>query len=245
MEVIKLKTPKGKDVEIPLSEKESDIEKPRLTIIKNGKKLYAPLVKEKPKNNKEEFIIVRTNDGINYYVGEQQQQEKEETSKITKYIGRNKGKETSDGGIGIKGVFKVPEDVHILKCYLGDTFITYFKVNPEQKLLFLLYGKGMEGTTQHILASFSINTSTRWRPPDILPAEVTFYKGETLKIECNGEIEKYVGDYIIDIRGRGSLEENIYNINVNKLGFDKVDNSGSGVSVIGSEVEENPDDYDV
>ena len=70
MEVIKLKTPKGKDVEIPLSEKESDIEKPRLTIIKNGKKLYAPLVKEKPKNNKEEFIIVRTTDGTNYYVGE-------------------------------------------------------------------------------------------------------------------------------------------------------------------------------
>ncbi len=35
------------------------------------------------------------------------------------------------------------------------------------------------------------------------------------------------------------------NANVNKLGFDKVDNSGSGVSVIGSEVEENPDDYDV
>ena len=69
MEVIKLKTPKGKEIEIPLSEKESDIEKPRLTIIKNGKKLYAPLVKEEPKN-KEEFIIVRTTDGTNYYVGE-------------------------------------------------------------------------------------------------------------------------------------------------------------------------------
>lgn len=67
MEVIKLKTPKGKNVEIPLSE--SDIEKPRLTIIKNGKKYYAPLVKEKPKN-KEEFIIVRTTDGTSYCVGE-------------------------------------------------------------------------------------------------------------------------------------------------------------------------------
>lgn len=227
MEVIKIKTPKGKDVEIPLSEKESDIEKPRLTIIKNGKKLYAPLVKEKPKNNKEEFIIVRTNDGINYYVGESK---KEETSKITRYIGRNKGQEVN-GGITLNSVFKVPEGVHILKCYLGDTFLTYVKVNPEQKFVFLLWGKGMEGTTQHILASFYINTSTRWRPPDILPAEVTFYQGETLKIECNGEIEKYVGDYIIDIRGRGSLEENIYNINVNKLGFDKVDDNGSGVSI--------------
>lgn len=226
MEVIKLKTPKGKDVEIPLSEKESDIEKPRLTIIKNGKKLYAPLVKEKPKN-KEEFIIVRTNDGINYYVGESK---KEETSKITKYIGRDKGGELNDGII-INGVFKVPEGVHILKCYLGDTFIAYVKVNPEQKFIFLLYGKGMEGTTQHILESFSINTATRWRPPDILKTGVTFYQGEALEIECNGEIEKYVGDYIIDIRGRGSLEENIYKNGVNKYGFDKVDNNGSGGSI--------------
>ena len=226
MEVIKLKTPKGKEVEIPLSEKETDIEKPRLTIIKNGKKLYAPLVKEKPKN-KEEFIIVRTNDGINYYVGESK---KEETSKITRYIGRDKGRELN-GGISIGGVFKVPEGVHILKCYLGDTFITYFKVNPEQRLLFLLYGKGMEGTTQHILESFRISTDTRWHPDYMLQAEVIFYQGEALEIECNGEIEKYVGDKISDIRDGGSLEENIYNINVNKLGFDKVDDNGSGVSI--------------
>ena len=225
MEVIKLKTPKGKEVEIPLSEKESDIEKPRLTIIKNGKKLYAPLVKEKSKN-KEEFIIVRTTDGINYYVGEQQQQEKEETSKITKYIGRNKGKETSDGGIGIKGVFKVPEDVHILKCYLGDTFITYFKVNPEQKLLFLLYGKGMEGTTQHILKHFLLNLRKYSRLTEKLLPKVFFYQGKALKIECNGEIEKYVGDDIVDIRGLGSIKESDYESSVTKNGFDKVDDTG-------------------
>ena len=226
MEVIKLKTPKGKEVEIPLSEKETDIEKPRLTIIKNGKKLYAPLVKEKPKN-KEEFIIVRTNDGINYYVGESK---KKETSKITKYIGRNKGQEVN-GGITLNSVFKVPEGVHILKCYLGDTFLTYVKVNPEQKFVFLLWGKGMEGTTLHILESFRISTDTRWHPDYMLQAEVTFYQGEALEIECNGEIEKYVGNDIVDIRGSGSLEENIYNINVNKLGFDKVDDNGSGVFI--------------
>ena len=89
----------------------------------------------------------------------------------------------------------------------------------------------MEGTTQHILESFSINTATRWRPPDILKTGVTFYQGEALEIECNGEIEKYVGNDIVDIRGSGSLEENIYNINVNKLGFDKVDDNGSGVFI--------------
>ena len=226
MEVIKLKTPKGKEVEIPLSEKETDIEKPRITIIKNGKKLYAPLVKEKPKN-KEAFIIVRTTDGINYYVGESK---KEETSKITKYIGRDKGRELN-GGISIGGVFKVPEDVHILKLSIGDNFIAYIKVNPEQKFIFLLYGKGMEGTTLHILESFRISTDTRWHPDDLLTTRVTFYQGESLKIECNGEIEKYVGDAIIDIRGRGSITENIYKNGVTKHGFDKVDNSGSGVSI--------------
>ena len=110
MEVIKLKTPKGKDVEIPLSEKESDIEKPRLTIIKNGKKLYAPLVKEKPKNNEEAFIIVRTTDGTNYYVGESK---KEETSKITKYIGRDKGREILNDGISVTGVFTAVSYTHL------------------------------------------------------------------------------------------------------------------------------------
>ena len=239
MEVIKLKTPKGKDIEIPLSEKETDIEKPRLTIIKNGKKLYAPLVKEKPKNN-EEFIVVRITDGTNYYVGESK---KEETSKITKYIGRDKGRELN-GGISIGGVFKVPEDVHILKLSIGDNFITYIKVNPEQKVIFLLYGKGMEGTTLHILESFRISTDTRWHPDYMLQADVTFYQGEALEIECNGEIEKYVGDKIADIRNVYLLKESYYKNSINILGFDKVDNSGSDVSVIGSEVEENPDDYD-
>ena len=240
MEVIKLKTPKGKDVEIPLSEKEADIEKPRLTIIKNEKKLYAPLVKEKPKNNEEAFVIVRTNDGINYYVGESK---KEETSKITKYIGRDKGKEMSDNEIGINGVFKVPEDVHILKLSIGDTFITYFKVNPEQKLLFTLHGKGIT-EIMYALKAFYVNLSIQSQLFKKSIDGVTFYQGEVLKIECNGEIEKYVGDKIADIRNVYLLKESYYKNSINILGFDKVDNSGSDVSVIGSEVEENPDDYD-
>lgn len=226
MEVIKLKTPKGKEIEIPLSEKEADIEKPRLTIIKNEKKLYAPLVKEKPKN-KEEFIIVRTNDGINYYVGESK---KEETSKITKYIGRDKGTETPKNGIRIYGVFKVPEDVHILKCYLGDTFITYFKVNPEQKLLFALFGKGIT-EIMYALKSFYVNIGLQIELSKKVIGRVTFYQGEALKIECNGEIEKHVGGNIIDIRGLGSIKESDYKNNVNKHGFDKVDDNGSGVSI--------------
>lgn len=68
MEVIKLKTPKGKDVEIPLSEKETDIEKPRLTIIKNGKKLYAPLVEKAEEKYPRMYVIKK--DGIKRYVGE-------------------------------------------------------------------------------------------------------------------------------------------------------------------------------
>lgn len=237
MEVIKLKTPKGKNVEIPLSEKEADIEKPRLTIIKNGKKLYAPLVKEKPKN-KEEFIVVRTTDGINYYVGESK---KKDTSKITKYIGRDKGREISDEDINITGMFKVPEAVHILKLSIGDNFLTYFKVNPEQNLLFLLYGKGMEGTTQYFLKRLFLNLKNQTKLIEKLSNKIFFYQGEALEIECNGDIEKYVGNDIIDIRYLTPIKDSEAFI---KYGFDKVDNSGSGVSVIGSEVEENPDDYD-
>lgn len=238
MEVIKLKTPKGKEIEIPLSEKETDIEKPRLTIIKNGKKLYAPLVKEKPKNNEEEFIIVRTTDGINYYVGESK---KEETSKITKYIGRDKGTETPRNGISIYGVFKVPEDVHILKCYLGDTFIAYFRVNPEQRLLFSLYGKGIT-EIMYALKAFNVNIGIQLQLSPYFIDRVSFYQGEALKIECNGEIEKYVGDKIADIRNLDSIKESDYKNNVNKHGFDKVDDNGSGGSIgIDNEGEENPD----
>lgn len=227
MEVIKLKTPKGKDVEIPLSEKEADIEKPRLTIIKNGKKLYAPLVKEKPKNNEEAFIIVRTTDGTNYYVRESK---KEETSKITKYIGRDKGREMPNDGISVTGVFTVPKDVHILKLYIGDTFLTHFKVNSEQKLMFMILGKGMDDIS-YDLTEFFVNFRIHSQLTKELCNKVSFYQGEALKIECNGETEKYVGDDIFDIRDLGSIKESDYKNSVNKYGFDKVDNNGSGGSI--------------
>lgn len=169
MEVIKLKTPKGKNVEIPLSE--SDIEKPRLTIIKNGKKLYAPLVKEKP-DKKEEFIIVRTTDGINYYVGEQQQKEdiipSGEKELYWKYqFNYDENHNTFEKSGKLNATFEVPENIKVLKiesyqvkndkseqCGLD----LYIKVKPKQKLLFKgsVYQKDL-GYIPALLASYSIN----------------------------------------------------------------------------------------
>lgn len=230
MEVIKLKTPKGKEVEIPLSEKETDIEKPRLTIIKNGKKLYAPLVKEKPKN-KEEFIIVRTTDGINYYVGESK---KEDTSKITKYIGRFKGSETAQGTLMKGGVFKVPAGVHVLRLSLGKHFKMYLNVDPEQILSFSLYGRKEDAPEKYRLYRLEIFTFKF--PLRSVDAKYTFFSWDMLQIECNGEIENFNKKLAINMSRVRGVPEDEYKKIVDDYGFDKVDDSGgSGGIAISSD----------
>ena len=198
MEVIKLKT-KGKDVEIPLSEKESDIEKPRLTIIKNEKKLYAPLVKEKPKN-KEEFIIVRTTDGINYYVGESKKKDTipsgmfEVNGTFVKY------KDKEIDGEKLIYTFQVPEKINML--YIENILDIenlgpeggYYKVKPFQKFAIEIYRSLLSDEDRKQLETqatygytYSIND---------ISLGLSFDKCVKFKIRYSKEINNYKGSYL-------------------------------------------------
>ena len=198
MEVIKLKT-KGKDVEIPLSEKESDIEKPRLTIIKNEKKLYAPLVKEKPKN-KEEFIIVRTTDGINYYVGESKKKDTipsgmfEVNGTFVKY------KDKEIDGEKLIYTFHVPEKINML--YIENILDIenlgpeggYYKVKPFQKFAIEIYRSLLSDEDRKQLETqatygytYSIND---------ISLGLSFDKCVKFKIRYSKEINNYKGSYL-------------------------------------------------
>ena len=198
MEVIKLKTPKGKEIEIPLSEKETDIEKPRLTIIKNGKKLYAPLVKEKPKNNEEEFIIVRTNDGINYYVGESKKKDTIPSGMFE--VTRNFVKYKEIDGEKLIYTFQVPEKINML--YIENILDIknlgpeggYYKVKPFQKFAIEIYCSLLSDEDRKELEmqatygyTYSIND---------ISLGYSFDKCVKFKIRYSKEINNYKGSYL-------------------------------------------------
>lgn len=200
MEVIKLKTLKGKDIEIPLSEKEADIEKPRLTIIKNGKKLYAPLVKEKPKN-KEEFIVVKTTDGTKYYVGEGKKEKDTIPSGMFEVNGNFvKYKDKEIDGEKLIYTFQVPEKINML--YIENILDIknlgpeggYYKVKPFQKFAIEIYRSLLSDEERKQLEmqatygyTYSIND---------ISLGYSFDKCVKFKIRYSKEINNYKGSYL-------------------------------------------------
>lgn len=199
MEVIKLKTPKGKNVEIPLSEKEADIEKPRLTIIKNGKKLYAPLVKEKPKN-KEEFIIVRTTDGTNYYVGESKKKDTIPSGMFEVNGNFVKYKDKEGEGEKLIYTFQVPEKINMLSIEnISDikpwgSNSSHYKVKPFQKFAIEIYRSLLSDEDRKQL-EVSATYAYAYNINDIVIG-TSLDKCVKFKIGYSKEINNYKGEYL-------------------------------------------------